>query len=231
MSKAAGGGDSASKGPRRRQPRRGHPVHDVFEPDDHAPSGYYNPLPGQPEASKRARKMGKRNLAEDVEQARAPQVLETLEDVLRMYGVVADLPINDSLINDVDLVRALKKALMPGPKIMNGNDQAQEAEALTKIITCEHQMSRAALVIALLKRGVRTWPPHGCQVGFTLLPPLLAALEAHGTFSEEDEWDNMFDSLAEHGENMDNEWGPLRVTATSEYYKRFKKLHWSSEPR
>lgn len=156
---------------------------------------------------------------------------ESLEAVLNKYKVCANLAIYKDLNTDKKIVDALEKALMPAPIVMNGNDQAQEAEALTKIITCELQMSRAALVIALLKRGVRTWPPHGCQVGFTLLPPLLAALEAHGTFSEEDEWDNMFDSLAEHGENMDNEWGPLRITAASEYYKRFKKLHWSSEPR
>jgi hypothetical protein len=33
----------------------------------------------------------------------------------------------------------------------------------------------------------------------------------------------MFDSLIEHSEHMDEEWGPLRVTAASEYEKRFKK--------
>ena len=118
--------------------------------------------------------------------------------MLRKYGVCADLPIDESLINDTQIARTLEKALKPHPVVMNGNDQAQEAEALSKIIQCEHQSDRATLVIALLKRVVRTWPPHGCQSGLTRRPPLLAALEAHDTFSEGDEWDNMFDSLIEH---------------------------------
>ena len=227
MSKAAGGGESASKGPRRRQPRRGPGKLDVFEPDDYAPGGFKNTFPGDPRESKRARSTGKKSLAEDVEQA-APQVLASVEAVLREYKVCAFLSIDKSLNKDNQIVRALEKALKPAPKILNGNDQAQEAEALSKIITCEHQASRAILVNALLKRGVRTWPPHGCQVGFSGRPPLLAALEAHGTFSEEDEWDSLFDSLIEYGEHMDEEWGPLRVSASTEYYNLFQENHWSS---
>ena len=148
--------------------------------------------------------------------------------MLREYKVCAYLSIDKSLNNDDQIARALEKALKPAPKKMNGDDEAQEAEVLSKIIQCEHQSSRAILVTALLKRGVRTWPPHGCQVGFTRRPPLLAALEAHGTFSEEDEWDIMFDSLIQYGGNMDEHWGPLRVSASTEYYKLFKENHWSS---
>ena len=86
MSKAAGGGESASKGPRRRQPRRGPGKLDVFEPDDCAPGGFKNTFPGDPRESKRARSTGKKSLAEDVEQA-APQVLASVEAVLREYKV------------------------------------------------------------------------------------------------------------------------------------------------
>ena len=226
MSKAAGGGDSASKGPRRRQPRRGPPVHDVFEQDDHAPGGYYNPLPGQPEESKKAKSMGKRRLAEVVEQE-APQLLENVEAVLNKYKVCANLSIDKELINDEDIVRALEKALKPHPKVMDGDDEALEAEALSKIITCKDQASRATLVTELLKRGVRSWPPPGCLFDLSRRPPLLAALEAHGTFSEEDEWDKMFDSLAEEGD-MDEAWGPKRIRGHTEYYKLFNKSHPSS---
>ena len=84
MSKAAGGSESASKGPRRRQPRRGPGKLDVFEPDDYAPGGFKNTFPGDPRESKRARSTGKKSLAEDVEQA-APQVLASVEAVLREY--------------------------------------------------------------------------------------------------------------------------------------------------
>jgi hypothetical protein len=224
MSKAAGGGDSASKVPRRRQPRRGPGVHDVFEPDDQAPGGYYNPIPGEAKASKRARNIGKRRLAEEVEQE-ASQVLESVEAVLNKYKICANLSIAEELINDEDIVRALEKALKPHPKVMDGDDEAQEAEALSKIITCKDQASRATLVTELLKRGVRSWPPPGCRFDLTRRPPLLAALEAYATFSEEEEeWDKMFDSLAEEGD-MDEAWGPLRVSASTEYYKLFGENH------
>ena len=158
----------------------------------------------------------------------APPVLASVEAVLHKYEVCVDLSIHDSLTHDLQILRTLEKALKPSPKVMNGDDQAQEAEALSKIISCEHQSSRAALVTALLQRGVRTWPPHGCHFDLTRRPPLLAALEAHGTFSKEEEWDNMFDSLIQYGGHMDEDWGPLRVSASTEYYKLFKENHWSS---
>ena len=224
MSKAAGGSESASKGPRRRQPRRGPDKLDILATDD-APGGFNNPLPGDVLPSRAALSSGKRRL----DDAGAPPVPPlNLEAVLRKYMVCADLSIHESLMLDKKIVCALEKALMPAPIVMNANDQAQEAEALSKIITCEHQASRAILVNALLKRGVRTWPPHGCQVGFSGRPPLLAALEAHGTFGAQDEWDSLFDSLIEYGEHMDEEWGPLRVSASTEYYNLFQENHWSS---
>jgi len=47
---------------------------------------------------------------------------------------------------------------------------------------------------------------------------LSSRIEAFDTFgAQDDKWDSMFDSLIEHGEHMDEEWGPLRVTAASEY--------------
>ena len=227
MSKAAGGSESASKGPRRRQPRRGPDKLDILATDD-APGGFNNPLPGDVLPSRAALSSGKRRL----DDAGAPPVPPlNLEAVLRKYMVCADLSIHESLMLDKKIVCALEKALMPAPIVMNGNDQAQEAEALSKIITCEHQASRATLVNALLKRGVRSWPPPGCHFDLTRNPPLLAALEAFDTFGAQDEWDSLFDSLIEYGEHMDEEWGPLRVSASSEYYKRFKKIHWSVQPR
>ena len=106
MSKAAGGSESASKGPRRRQPRRGPGKLDVFEPDDYAPGGFKNTFPGDPRESKRARSTGKKSLAEDVEQA-APQVLASVEAVLREYKVCAYLSIDKSLNKDEQIARAL----------------------------------------------------------------------------------------------------------------------------
>lgn len=223
-SKSAGGASSASKGPRRRESQRGPPKLDLLAEDDE-PGGYHNPTLGDPEPSARALRAGARRVFVEEQ----PVVHESLEDVLRKYKVCAYLAIYKDLNTDRQIAHAIEKALKPAPKILNGEDQAQEAEALTKIITCAHQSSRAILVTALLKRGVRTWPPHGCQVGFTLRPPILAALEAYATFStEEEEWDKMFDSLIQYGGNMDTDWGPLRVTASTEYYKLFKENHWSS---
>jgi hypothetical protein len=249
-SKSAGGASSASKGPHRRESRRGPPKLDLFAQDDE-PGGYHNPTLGDPEPSAGALRAGRKRVFLEEQPASveekdkivaaaaasarvpaavaAPQVLESVEAVLNKYKVCAYLAINKDLNTDRRIAHAIEKALKPAPKILNGDDEAQEAEALTKIITCEHQSSRAILVTALLKRGVRTWPPHGCQVGFTLRPPILAALEAYATFSEEEEeWDKMFDSLIQYGGNMDTDWGPLRVSASTEYYKLFKENHWSS---
>ena len=223
MSKAAGGSESASKGPRRRQPRRGPDKLDILATDD-APGGFNNPIPGDVLPSRAARSSGKRRL----DDAGAPPVPPlNLEAVLRKYMVCADLSIHNSLTNDPQIVLAIEKALKPRPKKMDGDDEAQEAEALSKIISCEHQARRATLVTELLARGVRSWPPPGCQFDLNRRPPLLAALEAHGTFRKEAEWDNMFDSLAAEGD-MDEAWGPKRIRGDTEYYKLFNKSHWSS---
>jgi hypothetical protein len=223
-SKSAGGASSASKGPRRRESQRGPPKLDLLAQDDE-PGGYHNPTLGDPEPSARALRAGARRVFVEEQ----PVVHESVEAVLNKYKICANLSIAEELINDEDIVRALEKALKPHPKVMDGDDEAQEAEALSKIITCAHQSSRAILVIALLKRGVRSWPPPGCRFDLTRRPPLLAALEAYATFSEEEEeeWDKMFDSLAEEGD-LDEAWGPLRVSASTEYYKLFGENHWMS---
>ena len=63
----------------------------------------------------------------------------------------------------------------------------------------------------------------------SLLPPPLEALKAYETF-EPGEWDDMFEALAEHGENnMVRRWGPGLVDACTAYYKKFGKNHYTAD--
>ena len=152
----------------------------------------------------------------------------SVEELLGEYDVCVDLAIDASLQHDPILVRALEMTLLPHPKVMNGDNQTDESEALSKIITCASQKSRGWLVTELLRRGMRTWPAPGCVFDPTILPPLLAALKAYKTFTNKEEWQLMFEDLAQEG-RMDAPWGPYRVTAFTEYYKLFKENHHSSE--
>jgi hypothetical protein len=92
--------------------------------------------------------------------------------------------------------------------------------------------SHVKLVQDLLYLGFSTWPPEGCVFDLSLLPPRLPALEAlkaYDTF-EPGEWDDMFEALAEHGENnMVRRWGPGLVDACTAYYKKFGKNHYTAD--
>ena len=73
--------------------------------------------------------------------------------LLRKLGVGSGVPIDDSLKDHPTLVRALTMAAKPKPKVQDGNDHAAGAAALSLIIGCARQESRAQLVIGLIDRG------------------------------------------------------------------------------
>lgn len=142
------------------------------------------------------------------------------------------VPIHESLQHNTTIVRALKMVLkrkrMRKYCGMDGNDHAAEAEALSLIIACKHQAARGKLVQDLLCLGFSTWPPEGCVFDLSLLPPPLEALKAYDTF-EPGEWDDMFEALAEWGENnMVRRWGPGLVDACTAYYKKFGENHYTA---
>ena len=229
MSKATGGSESASKGPRRRQPRRGPDKLDVFA-EDFEPGGVYNPHPGEPLPSRAARSTRPRLLANALPQP-APPVPPVVQ-LLRNLGVGSGVPIDDSLKDHPTLVRALTMAAKPKPKVQDGNDHAAGAAALSLIIGCALQESRAQLVNWLLEHGLRTWPLVGCEFDHSSLrPPLLAALEAYETFADKAEWLKMFHALANRGD-LDTYYGPKLLTASNVYFDKFQKNYepvWADE--
>ena len=150
--------------------------------------------------------------------ARGPVV-----QLLRKLGVGSGVPIDDSLKDHPTLVRALTMAAKPKPKVEDGNDDAAGAAALSLIIGCDRQESRAQLVIGLLDRGVCTWPLVGCEFDHSSLrPPLLAALEAYETFADKAEWHKMFHALADRGD-LNTYYGPKLLTASHVYFDKFQK--------
>lgn len=147
----------------------------------------------------------------------------SVKKLLRELKVCRRVSIDDSLEGHPTLVRALEMAAKPNPKVEDGNDDAAGAAALSLIIGCARQESRAQLVIELLGHGLGTWPLVGCEFDhLSLRPPLLAALEAYKTFEDKTEWHKMFDALADRGD-LDTCYGPELLTAASVYFDKFQK--------
>jgi hypothetical protein len=162
--------------------------------------------------------------------ARVPAAVGPVVQLLCKLGVGSGVPIDDSLRDHPTLVRALTMAAKPKPKVQDGNDHAAGAAALSLIIGCDLQESRAQLVIGLLARGVRTWPLVGCEFDHSSLrPPLLAALEAYETFADKAEWHKMFHALADRGD-LDTYYGPKLLTASHVYFDKFQKNYESVWP-
>jgi hypothetical protein len=162
--------------------------------------------------------------------AAVANVAKPVAQMLNELGL-GGVPIHESLQHNTTIVRALKKVLKRKRRWcgMDGNDYAAEAEALSLIIACEHQAARGKLVQDLLYLGFSTWPPEGCVFDLSLLPPPLEALKAYDTF-EPGEWDDMFEALAEYGENnMVRRWGPGLVDACTAYYKKFGESHYTAD--
>jgi hypothetical protein len=163
--------------------------------------------------------------------AAVANVAKPVAQMLNELGL-GGVPIHESLQHNTTIVRALTMAAKPKPKVQDGNDDAAGAAALSLIIGCALQESRAQLVIGLLDRGVHTWPLVGCEFDHSSLrPPLLAALEAYETFADKAEWHKMFHALADRGD-LDTCYGPELLTAEIVYYGKFKKNYapeWSDE--